>query len=50
MEDKSNVNRKHKDSLFRMIFNDREALLSLYNAVNSSDYTDPGRSPGREAD
>jgi len=41
MGNNSNINRKHKDSLFRMIFNDREALLSLYNAVNRSDYTDP---------
>lgn len=40
MENNSNVNRKHKDSLFRMIFNDREALLSLYNAVNDSNYMD----------
>ena len=41
MSNKPNVNRKHKDSLFRRIFDDKEALLSLYNAVNDSDYSDP---------
>lgn len=35
------VNRKFKDSLFRMIFKSRKALLSLYNAINKSDYRDP---------
>lgn len=40
MSNEPNVNHKHKDSLFRMIFRDREALLSLYNAVNGSEYTD----------
>ncbi len=33
--------RDHKDTLFRMIFSTRENLLSLYNAVNHSHYTDP---------
>lgn len=32
-------NRKYKDSLFRMIFREKENLLSLYNAVNHTDYT-----------
>lgn len=32
--------REYKDSLFRMIFNDREKLLELYNAVNDTHYTD----------
>ena len=32
--------RDHKDTLFRMIFSTRENLLSLYNAVNHSHYTD----------
>lgn len=41
MSNEPNVNYKHKDSLFRMIFRDREALLSLYNAVNGSEYMDP---------
>ena len=35
------VNRQFKDSLFRMLFNNKEALLSLYNAINNSDYQDP---------
>ena len=30
----------YKDRLFRMIFNDREKLLELYNAMNGSDYKD----------
>ncbi len=34
------VNEKHKDRLFRFIFKDKGALLTLYNAVNESDYTD----------
>ena len=33
------VNRKYKDTLFRMIFRDRHNLLSLYNALNHSSYT-----------
>ena len=35
------VNRKYKDHLFRMIFQDKKDLLELYNAVNNSSYTDP---------
>ena len=34
------ANRKFKDTVFRMLFSEKEALLSLYNAVNSSNYTD----------
>lgn len=34
------LKRNHKDTLFRMIFSTRENLLSLYNAVNHSHYTD----------
>ena len=34
------VKRNHKATLFRMIFSTRENLLSLYNAVNHSHYTD----------
>lgn len=30
--------RDYKDTLFRMIFNDKENLLNLYNAVNGTDY------------
>lgn len=35
------VKRNYKDSLFRMIFREKEALLSLFNAVNKTDYTNP---------
>ena len=35
-----NVAKDYKDRLFRMIFNDREKLLELYNAMNGSDYKD----------
>ncbi len=37
---KKKVNKKYKDTVFRMIFGkDRSELLKLYNAVNDSDYT-----------
>lgn len=36
------VNRRYKDSLFRMIFSGKQELLELYNAINGSDYEDPG--------
>ena len=32
------VRLNYKDTLFRMIFSDRERLLSLYNALNKTDY------------
>ena len=35
------VNRKYKDWLFRLVFSKKEDLLSLYNAVNGTSYTDP---------
>ncbi|MCR4895337.1 MAG: hypothetical protein K5891_01020 [Lachnospiraceae bacterium] len=36
-----NVNRQYKDRLFKFLFNDKKALLSLYNAINGTDYDDP---------
>ena len=33
------VVRNHKDRLFRMIFREKKELLSLYNAVNGTSYT-----------
>jgi hypothetical protein len=36
----TNYKRNHKDELFRFIFDNKEAALSLYNAVNESDYQD----------
>lgn len=35
------LNRKHKDTVFCMLFSDKKKLLSLYNALNGSNYTDP---------
>ena len=35
------VQRNYKDTLFRMIFSDKETLLSLYNAMSGKDYDDP---------
>lgn len=40
-ETEQQVNRKYKDTLFRMIFADKLNLLDLYNAVNGTNYTDP---------
>ena len=34
------ANRKYKDTVFRMLFSDKEHLLSLYNAVSGKSYTD----------
>lgn len=38
---KSQVNFKFKDRLFRMIFREKKELLSLYNAMNGTDYENP---------
>ena len=35
------TNREYKDRLFKFIFKDKEKLLSLYNALNLSHYTNP---------
>lgn len=32
--------RRYKDTIFRMLFSDKENLLSLYNALNKTNYTD----------
>ena len=34
------ANRKYKDTVFRMLFSDKENLLSLYNAINRTAYED----------
>ena len=41
-EDKmnSNMNRRYKDRLFCSIFQEKKELLSLYNAINGTDYCD----------
>ena len=33
--------RDYKDTLFRLLFQDRDRLLSLYNAVNGTSYDSP---------
>ena len=35
------VKREYKDNLFRSIFNDKERLLELYNAIEGTDYKGP---------
>ncbi len=35
------VKRIYKDTVFRMLFKEKEKLLELYNAVNKSSYADP---------
>ena len=41
LQEKSYTNKEYKDRLFKFIFKDKEKLLSLYNALNSSHYTNP---------
>lgn len=33
--------RNYKDTIFRMLYQDKSELLELYNAVNDTHYTDP---------
>ena len=35
------ANRKHKDTVFRMLYSDKRAILELYNALNGTDYQNP---------
>ena len=37
------VQRNYKDTVFRMLFKEKENLLSLYNALNQTAYTDADR-------
>ena len=39
--DLSAVNRVYKSRIFTMIFQDKEKLLELYNAISGKNYTDP---------
>ena len=39
MNNKINVIKNQKDTVFRMLFNSKKELLSLYNAVNDTSYT-----------
>ena len=36
-----NANEKYKDTVFRMLVNDRKVALEIYNAMNDSEYDDP---------
>ena len=40
---KPSVNRKYKDTVFRLLFSDRENLLSLYNAIAGTSYQNADR-------
>lgn len=43
MEEKElHVIRNQKDTVFRMLYRDKEKLLELYNALNGTDYQDAG--------
>lgn len=37
---KTYVQRNYKDTVFRMLFKEKESLLSLYNALNETTYTE----------
>ena len=34
------INRNYKDSVFRMLFSEKDKLIELYNAIFDTDYTD----------
>lgn len=36
-----NAERNYKDTLFRMVFEDKRELLNLYNALNGTSYDNP---------
>ena len=40
-QDRQKTNRLYKSRIFEMVFSDKRALLSLYNAVNGTDYRSP---------
>ncbi len=40
-KEKTAVIREYKDPVFRMIFKEKIELLSLFNAINNTHYTDP---------
>lgn len=41
MDEEKEMRRTYKDTVFRMLFSEKENLLSLYNAVNGTDYKHP---------
>ena len=40
-EETMSVNRQYKSKIFAMLYQDKKELLSLYNAVNGTNYKDP---------
>ena len=40
-EGTNEIKRNYKDTVFRMIFSDKKELLSLYNAINGTNHTNP---------
>ena len=36
------VNRKYRDTVFRMLFKEKSELLSLFNAIHGTHYEDAG--------
>ena len=34
------INKKYKDSVFRILFSEKDKLIELYNAIFDTDYTD----------
>ena len=34
-------NKNYKNTVFRMVFNNKQYLLDLYNAINGTSYTNP---------
>lgn len=43
MNEPIHANREYKDSVFRMLYNNPETVLPLYNALNGTNYHDPGQ-------
>ncbi len=41
MDDQMYVVKQYKDTVFRLLFKEKEKLLELYNAVNGTDHKDP---------
>ncbi len=40
LKEDAKVQRNYKDTMFRMLFRNKANLLSLYNALNGTAYTD----------
>ena len=41
MKNQIYVKKQYKDTLFRMLFKEKQNLLELYNAINDTDYKNP---------